>query len=210
MEEKNPLDIVLKLVAEGEIDPWNIDITILADKFIQEIKNMYIPDLRYASKVILVASMLLKMKAESLKVIQEEKKKVSRKRVFGIKRFYTLQEIAHLLQEIVQEPVKVAKRLSRNTQNKEKKTPQAKKLKEKEGFSFKLVKGTLEDAINFLEEELKYIVGIVSLSQLNYPDKQNAFMALLFLNYDNKVNIYQERHFDEIFIEPATEDSHML
>lgn len=210
MEEKNPLDIVLKLVAEGEIDPWNIDITILADKFIQEIKNMYIPDLRYASKVILVASMLLKMKAESLKVIQEEKKKVLRKRVFGIKRFYTLQEIAHLLQEIVQEPVKVAKRLSRNTQNKEKKTPQAKKLKEKEGFSFKLVRGTLEDAINFLEEELKYIVGVVSLSQLNYPDKQNAFMALLFLNYDNKVNIYQERHFDEIFIEPATEDSHML
>lgn len=205
MDEKNPLDIVLKLVAEGEIDPWNIDITVLADKFIQEIKNMYIPDLRYASKVILVASVLLKMKAESLKVIQPEKQsKTQRKRIFGIKRFYTLKEITFLLQEIVQDPVKIVKKLPRA---KRQGVPKTRKLKE---FSFKLVRGTFEDAIAFLEEEIKYIVGVVSLGQLNYPYKQSAFMALLFLNYDNKVNIYQERHFDEIFIEPVIEYSHML
>lgn len=208
MEERNPIDIVLKLVANGEIDPWNIDITILADKFIQEIKNIHIPDLKYASKVILVASTLLKMKAESLKLTQEEEsKKVSRKRVFGIKRFYTLQEIAYLLKEIVQEPVKVIKRIT--GQSKREKRPSAGKDKREE-FSFKLVKGSLEDAITYLEEEIKYIVGIVSLNQLNYPYKPQIFMALLFLNYDNKVNIYQERHFDEIYIEPVFENNHML
>lgn len=208
MEERNPLDIVLKLVASGELDPWNIDITILADKFLQEIKNMYIPDLTYASKVILVASILLKMKAESLKIVEEDKeKKASRKRVFGIKRFYTLQEIAHLLREIVQEPVKVVQKIQRQGSNKERKQVIKRKPRD-EGF--KLVKATLDDALLFLEEELKYIVGIITINHLNYPHKHHIFMALLFLNYDNKVNIYQERHFEDIFIEPVIEDSHML
>lgn len=208
MEERNPLDIVLKLVAAGELDPWNIDITILADKFLQEIKNMYIPDLTYASKVILVASILLKMKAESLKIVEEEKeKKVSRKRVFGIKRFYTLQEIAHLLREIVQEPVKVVQKIQKQSSGRQRQQMARRKPKDE---VFNLVKATLDDALAFLEEELKYIVGIITLNQLNYPHKHHAFIALLFLNYDNKVNIYQENHFDEIFIEPVIENSHML
>lgn len=208
MEERNPLDIVLKLVAAGELDPWNIDITVLADKFLQEIKSMYIPDLTYASKVILVASILLKMKAESLKIVEEEKeKKITRKRVFGIKRFYTLQEIAHLLREIVQEPVKVVQKIQKQSSGRQRQ--QVAKRKPKDQI-FKLVKATLDDALVFLEEELKYIVGIITLNQLNYPHKHHAFIALLFLNYDNKVNIYQENHFDEIFIEPVIENSHML
>ncbi|MCX7760469.1 MAG: segregation/condensation protein A [Hydrogenothermaceae bacterium] len=205
MEEKNPFDIVLRLVAQGEIDPWNIDITILADKFIQEIKSMYIPDLKYASKVILVASILLKMKAESLKINEEEKKKNSRKRVFGIKRFYTLEEIAYLLKEIVQEPVKIVQKIKKASGEKRNTTL---KRKKSSYVDFKLVKGGIDDAMAFLEEELKYIVGIITLSQLNYPYKPNAFMALLFLNYDNKVNIYQERHFDEIYIEPIEDNSY--
>lgn len=207
MEEKNPFDIVMKLVAEGEIDPWNIDITILADKFLQELKNIQILDLKYVSKVILVASILLKMKAESLKIVQQEQdKKISRKRVFGIKRFYTLEEIAYLLKDIVQEPVKVVEKITGRTKRKQYKKPK----RVREGIDFKLIKGGFENALSFLEEELKYIVGVITLSQLNYPYKPHAFMALLFLDYDNKVNIYQERHFDEIFIEPVTEISHLI
>ncbi|MEZ0323287.1 MAG: segregation/condensation protein A [Hydrogenothermaceae bacterium] len=207
MEEKNPFDIVLRLVAQGEIDPWNIDITILADKFLQEIRNMYIPDLKYASKVILVASILLKMKAESLKINEEEKKKNSRKRVFGIKRFYTLEEIAYLLKDIVQEPIKVIQKIKRVS--KDRKTTLSKHKKTTD-LNFNLVKGKVDDAIAFLEEELNYVVGVIALSQLSYPYKPSIFMALLFLNYDNKVNIYQERHFDEIYIEPVKENIYML
>lgn len=207
MEERNPIDIVLKLVAEGEIDPWNIDIAVLADKFIQEIKGMHIPDLKYGSKIILVASTLLKMKAESLKINQEEKdKRVSRKRIFGIKRFYTLQEIAYLLKEIVQEPLKVVERVKSQVKERGKKS----KRKQSKNTTFRLVKGGLEDALAYLEEEMKYVIGLISFNQLTYPYKPQMFMALLFLNYDNKINLYQERHFDDIHIEPILEDSHML
>ncbi|MCX7738648.1 MAG: segregation/condensation protein A [Hydrogenothermaceae bacterium] len=207
MEERSPIDIVLKLVAEGEIDPWNIDITVLADKFIQEIKGMHIPDLKYGSKIILVASTLLKMKSESLKINQEEKgKKVSRKRIFGIKRFYTLQEIAYLLKEIVQEPLKVVEKVKSQVKERDKKS----KRKQNKNTTFRLVKGGLENTLTYLEEEMKYVIGLISFNQLTYPYKPQMFMAILFLNYENKINLYQERHFDDIYIEPILEDSHML
>jgi hypothetical protein len=39
MQEQNPIDIILKLVLKGEIDPWNIDITVLAEKYLEEVKK---------------------------------------------------------------------------------------------------------------------------------------------------------------------------
>jgi len=58
--EKHPFDIVLKLVINGEIDPWNVDIVDLADKYLKEIKKMHLPDLRLASKALYAAALLMK------------------------------------------------------------------------------------------------------------------------------------------------------
>ncbi|WP_028950739.1 segregation/condensation protein A [Sulfurihydrogenibium subterraneum] len=196
METKNPLDVILKLVLKGEIDPWNIDITVLADKFLQEIKNMYIPDLITASKVLVVAALLLKMKAETLDQ-QEENQNVSRKRLFGIKRFYTIEEIAHILKEYVSPPIE--------TKPKKERKPYERKnsVKKQNTFDYKLAKAVLEDAIKYLEEELKQVEEVIKFSQLNYPNKPQAFVALLFLNHDNKINLYQEEPYEEIYIEPV-------
>ncbi|MFN3787437.1 MAG: segregation/condensation protein A [Sulfurihydrogenibium azorense] len=196
METKNPLDVILKLVLKGEIDPWNIDITVLADKFLQEIKNMYIPDLAAASKVLVVAALLFKMKAETLDQ-QEESQNTSRKRLFGIKRFYTIEEIAHILKEYVSPPIE--------TKPKKERKPYERKssVRKQNTFDYKLAKAVLEDAIKYLEEELKQVEEVIKFSQLNYPNKPQAFVALLFLNHDNKINLYQEEPYEEIYIEPV-------
>lgn len=195
--DQNPIDIIIKLVIKGEIDPWNIDISILAEKYIEEIKNIYIPDFITASKVLIAASLLLKLKAESLKLENENENKVSKKRIFGIKRFYTLDEIALILKEYTSPPLeyKVSKRKKENQGIK------SRVRKNKNQFDYNLHKAVLEDAIKYLEEEIKNLPDLIKLSDLNYPNKPQAFVALLFLNYDNKVNIIQEEHFEEIYIE---------
>lgn len=195
--DQNPIDITIKLVIKGEIDPWNIDISILAEKYIEEIKNIYIPDFITASKVLIAASLLLKLKAESLKLENENENKVSKKRIFGIKRFYTLDEIALILKEYTSPPLeyKVSKRKKKNQGIK------SRVRKNKNQFDYNLHKAVLEDAIKYLEEEIKNLPDLIKLSDLNYPNKPQAFVALLFLNYDNKVNIIQEEHFEEIYIE---------
>ncbi len=49
------------MAKRGEIDPWNIDIIDLTDKFLQKIE-----DLRVSARVLLYASILLRMKADAL------------------------------------------------------------------------------------------------------------------------------------------------
>ncbi|HEV09182.1 MAG: segregation/condensation protein A [Sulfurihydrogenibium sp.] len=197
MENQNPIDIILKLVVKGEIDPWNIDITVLADKFLNEIKSMYIPDLLTASKVLVAAALLLRMKAESLDQQEEKKEGVQRKRIFGIKRFYTIEEIAQILKDYTSPPIETKPKKERKPY--ERKNTTKKPL----SFDYKLAHNILEDAIKYFEEELKYVSEVIRFSQINYPNKPQAFIALLFLNNDNKINLYQEEPFDEIYIEPV-------
>ncbi len=198
-QEKHPFDIVLKLIINGEIDPWNVDIVELADKYLQEIKNMYIPDLRLASKALAAAALLLKMKAEALGLDEqeEEKEKIKRKRIFGIKRFYTVDEIAHVLKKYIAPVIEFKPK---------------RKYKRKKGYTRKpkqltvpLFHATLEETIEFLEKELANLNGFISFSQLSVPNKAQAFVALLFLHYDKKITIYQEEDFGEIIIEKYEE-----
>lgn len=196
--QKNPFDIVLKLVINGEIQPWKVDIVELADKYLKEVKNMYIPDLRQAARVLSAAALLLKMKAEALEIEkEEEKEKISRNRVFGIKRFYTIDEIAHVLKKYVA-PVIEFKPKRKYVRRK----PYTRRPKK---IEIPLFHATLEETIEFLEKEFENLSGYTTLSQLNHPNKSQAFVALLFLNYDKKINIYQEEEFGEIYIEKNEE-----
>ncbi len=193
-EEKHPFDIVLKLLINGEIDPWNVDIVELADKYLQEIKKMNIPDLRLAAKALAAAALLLKMKAEALDLgIEEDTEKIHRKRVFGIKRFYTIDEIAHVLK----------KHISPVIQFKPKKTRKRSsyKKRKKEPLSIPLFESKLEDTIEILKDELKDIDEIIKFSEIQHPNKAQVFVALLFLNYENYINLYQEEDFGELYIE---------
>ncbi len=196
--DQNPIDIIIKLVIKGEIDPWNIDINVLAEKYIKEIKNMYIPDFITASKVLIAASLLLKLKAESLKIEEDESEnKISKKRIFGIKRFYTLDEIALILKEYTSPPLEY--KPSRRKRESQEIKPKVRKNNKQ--FDYNLHKAVLEDAIKYLEEEIKNFPDLIKFSDLNYPTKPQAFVALLFLDYDNKINLIQEEAFEEIYIE---------
>ncbi len=193
--EKHPFDIVLKLMINGEIDPWNVDIVELADKYLQEIKKMYIPDLRLASKALSAAALLLKMKADALDLGKEdeENKKTERKRVFGIKRFYTIDEIAHVLKKYIA-PVIEFKPKRKYTRRK----PYRRKQK---SIEIPLFHATLEETIEALEKEFQNLEGFITLSELNHPNKAQAFVALLFLNYEGVINIYQDEEFGDIYIQ---------
>jgi len=198
--EKHPFDIVLKLIINGEIEPWNVDIVELADKYLQEIKKMHIPDLRLASKVLSAAALLLKMKADALDLGSEEEtegQKNSRKRIFGIKRFYTVDEIAHVLKKYIA-PVIEFKPKRKYTRRK----PYKRKPKT---IEIPLFHATLEETIEALEKEFENLEGIISLSELSHPNKAQTFVALLFLNYEGVVNIFQEEEFGEIYIEKSSQ-----
>ncbi len=59
-------DIIYDLINTEQLDPWNIDIIILSDKYLDKIKEIEEEDFFVSSKVLLAASLLLRIKSEIL------------------------------------------------------------------------------------------------------------------------------------------------
>lgn len=64
--EFDGIDVLVAMAKQGKIDPWNIDIVEVADMFSTHLFQSKAQNLRYSSRVILYAALLLKMKADIL------------------------------------------------------------------------------------------------------------------------------------------------
>jgi segregation and condensation protein A len=60
------IEILLEMARAGEIDPWNIDIIDVTDKFLARIVEREKVDLRASARTLLYASILLRMKSDIL------------------------------------------------------------------------------------------------------------------------------------------------
>ncbi len=64
--DERSIDILVSLAKDGEIDPWDIDIVDVTDKFLAKVEQMEKLDLRISSRTLLFASMLLRMKSDAI------------------------------------------------------------------------------------------------------------------------------------------------
>jgi len=58
--------VIYELAREGKIDPWDIDVSILAVEYLQMVRKLKEMNFRLSGKIILAAAVLLKMKAERI------------------------------------------------------------------------------------------------------------------------------------------------
>ncbi|MBR9682301.1 MAG: segregation/condensation protein A [Candidatus Aenigmarchaeota archaeon] len=59
-------DVIVKIIAEEQMDPWNIDIVQLSDAFSNHLTTLEHSDLRMPARFILIAAILLRMKSDIL------------------------------------------------------------------------------------------------------------------------------------------------
>ena len=64
--QTDAIEIILDLVRMGKIDPWNIDIVDLYDKYMARISELKQDNLRSVGKALLFSSTLLKIKSAIL------------------------------------------------------------------------------------------------------------------------------------------------
>ena len=64
--DEEPVEILVRMAESGEIDPWNIDIVEVTDRFLSELERMQKLDLRISGRTLFFASTLLRMKSEYL------------------------------------------------------------------------------------------------------------------------------------------------
>ncbi len=56
-------DLLLDLAEKNKLDPWNIDIIDIVDKYIDTVKKLKVLDLRVPANIILAAAILLRLKS---------------------------------------------------------------------------------------------------------------------------------------------------
>jgi len=62
-DEVEPVELLVQLAEDGEIDPWDIDIVAVTDKFLDRLDEV---DLRTSGRALFYASVLLRMKGDDL------------------------------------------------------------------------------------------------------------------------------------------------
>lgn len=66
-QQTEPVDVLVEMAREGEIDPWDVDIVEVTDKFLERLDD---GDLVRSGRALLYASILLRMKSDY--VVEED------------------------------------------------------------------------------------------------------------------------------------------
>ncbi len=65
-------EMLLEIVDSNNLDPWNIDISVVTNSYIEKIRKMKIDDLHIPANVVLAASILLRFKAQAFEFEEQQ------------------------------------------------------------------------------------------------------------------------------------------
>ncbi|MDD5143408.1 segregation/condensation protein A [Methanoregula sp.] len=68
---EDPVEILVGLAERGEIDPWNIDIIEVTDRFLSELEHRRELNLQISGRTLFFASTLVRMKSEQLVIVEK-------------------------------------------------------------------------------------------------------------------------------------------
>jgi len=194
--------VLKEIIIEEGLDPWNIDIVKLSDSLLKYLSQLREFNFRIPARFILVSSILLRLKSESL--LKEKKEEESKGETIDIndieileppidripQRNITFEELTYALQKII-EREKVEEKIRLNKQRK------IEKLQ-------KVVEIDIED---YIEKVFKELIKISKTNFFNLIrdkdllDIARYFVALLHLANQQRIKIYQENLFEDFDIE---------
>jgi segregation and condensation protein A len=216
-------EIIYDLINTEQLDAWDIDIVILSDKFLQRLNQVEEADFFISSKVLMAASLLLRIKSEILlnrdirnidEILfgkAEEKKKVLERIELDeeipelvprspLPRFkkVTLQELMDSLNKAITTENRRIKKVIIN-QNA---LRQGAFSIPKKKFNIKnKIKEIYDNLFSHLKDEDKRKkIAFTELIGKNKEERVIALLPLLHLECQKKIWLEQEAHFEEIHI----------
>ncbi len=217
-------ELIYDLINTEQLDPWNIDITILTEKYLLKIQDLEETDFFVSSKVLLAASLLLRIKSEILlnkyiKSIDEilfGKKEEAKK--YKMERIELEEQIPELvprspmprfkkvtLKELIES---LNKAITTENRRIKKEIVNRNALRET-GISLPKRKFSIKDKIEKIFGRLTaHFLGLDEHKKISYSEfvgdnkqeKIEHFSPLLHLENQKKVWLQQDKHFDEIHI----------
>jgi chromatin segregation and condensation protein Rec8/ScpA/Scc1 (kleisin family) len=72
MQEYSWEQTIYKLISLENLDPWDLDLSVLADSFIKYVMRLENMDFRVPARYVAVAAVLLRMKSDHVRILKED------------------------------------------------------------------------------------------------------------------------------------------
>lgn len=226
----DPVEILVRMAERGEIDPWNIDITEVTDRFFAEMEKEELLDLRLSARTLLYAATLLRIKSDFLKepVFEDETVEDDGGSVTD---FSEEEDSSRVHNPVLFLEREINRRLERKSMRKQpitlydlinllRNAEKEERRRQREVWSYDDPVYT-EDVVSIAHEEsyqenalevLACFAGCltpgrkVTLSEiakrLSWP-VVHVFIPLLFLMHEGHLELFQDSFFGEVYIEPG-------
>ncbi len=215
--------IILDLIKSEQLNPWDIDISLLTKKYIEKIKQMQEANLFISCKVLLASAFLLRIKSyklvteeilnfdnklnppEEFEEIEElyqnapfpniEMPKLTIKTPLPRKRKVTLADLMNALQKALEVS-------NRKTLRRQLEAQINVQIPEKKIDITSLIMEVYNKITEFFKFDKKSKLTFTKLvNSKRKEDKVLTFIPLLHLDNQEKINLSQEQHFGEIYID---------
>ncbi len=215
-------EIIYDLINTEQLDPWDIDIIVLSGKYLDKIKEMEEADFFVSSKVLLAASLLLRIKSEILlnryiKSIDEILFGKKEQPKYSLERIELDEEIPELIprspmprfRKVTLKELMESLNKAIITENRRiKKEIVTKDTLRESSFSLPKRKFSIKDKIaeiyrnltDWFKEKGEKKVTYNEFVNNSKEEKIISFLPLLYLEDQKKVWLEQNNHFDEINI----------
>ena len=214
---EEPVEILVQLAKRGEIDPWNIDIVDITDKFLRTVEEMEVMDLRISGRTLHYAAILLRMKSEYLVEDDIDDDEMEEEDDFFDDFNVTDYPIPQppvrrrsvrpvTLTELIEELNKAELVSDKRRTRKENKARRRVNITTEEVLEMAHDEN-IESSMMLVQESLdgmfktKELISFSDLSGVS-PDKVITYISLLFLANRREVWLEQEELFGELYIRP--------
>ncbi len=203
-------ELLIELVDTNQLDPWDIDIVKVVDGYLSAIKKMKVLDLRIPANIMLAASILLRMKSDTISIfsmteeqVPEEQAKMEHIRpevepLIPVARMQPKRKVS--LNELLEALDQAMKITEKRMVEQERTIVPMQIVIDKVDIEDKMKRVYLE-IVRAMDQERLTTFGVIAKS-FNGTDNVllDVFVPVLFLAHDGKIAMMQDQFFGEIFI----------
>jgi len=217
LEKENWEEVIYHIVSIEHLDAWNIDLVKLTESFLRYMKKLEEIDFRIPARVVFVAAVLLRLKADYLSIFEEEEtiEQVAQQQFVDLgidpnliqlgvpmkrmpKRQITLEELMTALRKAM-----VVKERRTERRRAWRARVEAQILEED---ITKRIENMMQEIDEIMKKTNKDKVGFSEIvKKWNRTKIIEKFIPLLHLENDRKITTEQEDYFKEIFISKRNE-----
>ncbi|MEM2955969.1 MAG: segregation/condensation protein A [Candidatus Pacearchaeota archaeon] len=211
--------IILDLIRTEQLDPWDIDLILLTQKYLERVHELEEASFHVSSKILLAAAILLRIKSEMLlsryiKGLDEilfpsSENKAKQEFTFNLDDVSELLPKSPLprMKKVTLDELMAALNRAMTTEHR--------RIKKEVALRHALTRfdSYLPKKRVNIREKIKEIYEKIKMFFLNNNEKMtysqlaktkeeklNSFMPILHLDHQEKISLEQLRHFDEIYI----------